>query len=121
MIRFQHPEYLLWFIVVPLLVVLFILLLLWRKRVIRTLGDARLVSNQFLGRIPGRLALKAILMLLALSIAIVGAANLQGGGHPEQVQRKGVDVIIALDVSKSMLAQDLQPNRLTRAKQLIER
>jgi Ca-activated chloride channel family protein len=121
MIRFQHPEYLLWFIAVPILVVLFILLLLWRKRILDTIGDPKIANAQFLGRIPGRAALKAVFLLAALSLAIIGAANLQGGGHPEQVQRKGVDVMIALDVSKSMLAQDLQPDRLTRAKQFIER
>jgi len=87
----------------------------------KKIGESHLVLTQFLGRIPGRITLKAILVILALSLAIVGAANLQGGGKPEQVQRKGVDVLIALDVSKSMLAQDLQPDRLTRAKQLIER
>jgi Ca-activated chloride channel family protein len=121
MFRFQHPEYLLVLAVVPVLVVLFILLLLWRRRIMRMLGEQRLVAMQMTGRIPGRITLKAVLLLLALSIAVIGAANLQSGGRPEQVQRKGVDVIIALDVSKSMLAQDLQPDRLTRAKQLIER
>lgn len=121
MIRFQHPEYLLWFVAVPVLVLLFIMLLLWRARMLKTLGDQKLTTAQFLGRIPGRMALKAVLLLSALALAIIGAANLQGGGHPEQVQRKGVDVMIALDVSKSMLAQDLQPDRLTRAKQFVER
>lgn len=106
---------------VPLLVALFIMLLLWRRRTTKALGEQHLTAAQLVGRIPGRVTLKAILILLALSIAIIGAANLQGGGHPEQVQRKGVDVVIALDVSKSMLAGDLQPNRLTRAKQLVER
>ncbi len=121
MIRFQHPEYLLWLVTVPLLIVLFILLLLWRRRVLKAFGDPQLTAAQLVGKIPGRVTLKAILVILALSIAIAGAANLQGGGHPEQVQRSGVDVMIALDVSKSMLAQDLQPNRLTRAKQFVER
>ena len=121
MIRFQHPEYLLLIIGVPVLVLMFVSLLVWRSRTIRALGEQRLTAAQLVGRIPGRLTLKAILVMLALGIAVFGAANLQGGGHPEQVQRKGVDVLIALDVSKSMLAQDLQPNRLTRAKQFIER
>lgn len=121
MYRFQHPDYLLLLAAVPVLVLLFLLLLLWRGRVLRTLGEQRLVTAQVLGRIPGRITLKAILFLLALGLATIGLANLQGGGKPEQVQRKGVDVLIALDVSRSMLAQDLQPNRLTRAKQLIER
>ncbi len=121
MIRFQHPEYLYWLVAVPALILVFVMLLLWRRRVSRQLGDPGLAERQLLGRIPGRITLKAILILAALSTAVIGAANLQGGGKPEQIQRKGVDVIIALDVSKSMLAKDLQPNRLTRAKQLIER
>ena len=121
MFRFQHPEYLFLLAAVPVLAALFIVLLLWRSRIMRTLGEQRLIVSQMLGRIPGRITLKAILVLLALSVATIGAANLQGGGRPEQVQRKGVDVLIALDVSRSMLAKDLQPDRLTRAKQLIER
>ena len=121
MLRFQHPEYLILLVLLPLLVLLFAALLFWRSRIMRVIGETKLVAEQLLGRIPGRITLKAVLLLLALSIAIIGLANLQGGGRPEQVQRKGVDVIIALDVSKSMLAQDLQPDRLTRAKQLVER
>lgn len=121
MIRFQHPEYLFWLAAVPLLVLLFILLLLWRKRVLKGIGDPKLTTGQIIGRIPGRSVTKAVLLLCALTLSIIGAANLQGGGRPEQVQRRGVDVMIALDVSKSMLAQDLQPNRLTRAKQFVER
>lgn len=121
MYRFQHPEYLILLAAVPVLIVLFVLLLLWRKRVMQRMGAPVLVSAQMLGRIPGRITLKATLFLLALATAVIGVANLQGGGKPEQVQRKGVDVLIALDVSKSMLAKDLQPNRITRAKQLIER
>ena len=121
MFRFQHPEYLFLLAAVPVLLALFILLLFWRSRMMRALGEQRLIAAQMIGRIRGRITLKAIFFLLAISIAIIGAANLQSGGRPEQVQRKGVDVLIALDVSKSMLAQDLQPDRLTRAKQLIER
>lgn len=121
MFRFQHPEYLLLLFAVPMLVLIFAALLFWRARIMKAIGEASLVAAQMLGRIPGRITLRAILVLTALLLAIVGAANLQGGGKPEQVQRKGVDVLIALDVSKSMWAQDLTPNRLTRAKQLIER
>lgn len=121
MFRFQHPEYLLLLSAIPVLLGLFLLLLVWRSRKLRALGNPKVVNTQILGRIPGRLTLKTLFYLLALAIAIFGTANLQGGGRPEQVQRKGVDVIVALDVSKSMMAKDLQPDRLSRAKQLIER
>lgn len=56
---------------------------------------------------------------LALSAVIVAAANLQKPGAMDNIQRKGVDVVIAMDVSKSMLAEDIKPNRLERARQLV--
>jgi len=121
MLRFQHSNYLLALAVIPVLVVLYILLLYWRRQRLQKLGDERLINTQLTGFIPGRRTLRFILVTAALAIAIIGWANLQGGGRAEQVERKGVDVMIALDVSKSMLAKDIQPNRLTRAKQLIER
>jgi len=93
----------------------------WRRRKLKKLGDDRLVTEQLQGYIMGRTTTKFILMLVALFLVIIGLANLQTGDKAEKVQRKGVDVIIALDVSKSMLAKDIAPDRLTRAKQLIQR
>jgi len=83
------------------------------------MGEQRLVSEQLQGSIPGRPASKFILLAVAFTVLVIGWANLQKGSGTEEVQRKGVDVIIALDVSKSMLARDIQPDRLARAKQLI--
>ena len=85
------------------------------------LGDERLVNEQIRGFIPGRNTTKFILLAIGLSAIIIGWANLRMGDKTEKVQRKGVDVIVALDVSKSMLAKDVLPDRLTRAKQLIMR
>lgn len=119
MLRFQHIPHLLALAVIPLLVLLFVWMLYWRRNKLKRLGDERLVMTQFRGFIPGRSTLKFTLQAIALTALIVGWANLQAGDKMERVQRKGVDVAIALDVSKSMLAQDIQPNRLTRAKQLI--
>lgn len=121
MLRFQHSDYLLALGLVPVLVLLYILFLLWRQKRLQKLGDPELVRHQMIGFISGRRTLKFVLLIFAFAITVIGWANLQAGGKPEQVERKGVDVMIALDVSKSMLAQDIQPNRLTRAKQLIER
>lgn len=121
MLRFQHISHLLALGILPLLVVLFIAVLYWRRNKLKKLGDERLISTQLLGWIPGRTTLKFILAAIALAVIIIGWANLQMGAKTENVQRKGVDVIVALDVSKSMLAQDIQPDRLTRAKQLVMR
>ena len=119
MIRFQHIEYLYGLCLLPLLIILYIGVIYWRKKKLKKLGDERLVSEQIKGFIPGRNTLRFILTIIALSAIIIGWANLQSGDKSEKTQRKGVDVVIALDVSKSMLATDIQPNRLTRAKQLI--
>jgi Ca-activated chloride channel family protein len=100
-------------------VLLFISVIYWRKRKLQTLGNELLVTGQIQGFVPGRNTTRFILLAVALFAIVVGWANLRMGDKSEKVERKGVDVVIALDVSKSMLAQDIQPDRLTRAKQLI--
>lgn len=121
MLRFQHVLHLLALGALPFLVLLFIGMLLWRRKKLKKLGDETLVSGQLIGYIPGRNTTRFILLSIALIAAIFGWANLQMGAKTDKVQRKGVDMIVALDVSKSMLANDIQPDRLTRAKQLIMR
>lgn len=119
MFRFQHLNYLMVLAILPVLVLLYIGLVYWRKNKLKKIGDERLVNEQILGFIPGRTTFKFIILALSLAFVIIGWANLQSGDKPEKVQRKGVDVVIALDVSKSMLARDIAPDRLTRAKQLV--
>jgi Ca-activated chloride channel family protein len=121
MLRFQHMSYLFALGALPVLIVLFLWMLYWRKGKLKKIGDPELVNTQIRGFIPGRHTFKFILLVFALGAIIIGWANLQSADRSEKIQRKGVDVVIALDVSKSMLAKDLQPDRLTRAKQLIAR
>jgi Ca-activated chloride channel family protein len=121
MFQFQHLEHLYTLGLLPLLVLLFVGSIYWRRKKLKKLGDEKLVNEQIRGFIPGRNAFKFILLAVGLSAVIIGWANLQTGDKTEKVERKGIDVIVALDVSKSMLANDIQPDRLTRAKQLIMR
>lgn len=121
MLRFQYATFLSALALLPLFVAFFVAMLYWRRKKIEQLGTTNIVHQQFLGFIPARSTLKFILLCMALAFTIVGTANLQKGGKAETVQRKGVDVMIALDVSKSMLAKDVQPDRLTKAKQLVSR
>lgn len=121
MYRFQNSNYLNAFIIVAIIVVLYIVTIYWRHKKLVQAGTLRLIEQQILGFIPARSTLKFTLHISALLLIILGCANLQKVGNQENVQRKGVDIIVALDVSKSMLANDVQPNRLTRAKQLIEK
>lgn len=121
MLRFQHISHLYALALLPLLTGLFVWLFIWRRNKLKQIGDERLVQAQVIGYIPGRATLRFVLLCIALAFAVIGWANLQMGGTIDKVQRKGVDVVMALDVSKSMLATDIQPDRLTRAKQLISR
>jgi Ca-activated chloride channel family protein len=117
--RFQHIEYLIALATIPLIVVLYFQLLYWKKNTIKKIGDPKLVQVLIANYSPVNFLLKFMFFALALAAVIVGAANLQQPGAMDNVQRKGVDVVIAMDVSKSMLAEDIKPNRLERARQLV--
>jgi Ca-activated chloride channel family protein len=117
--RFQHIEYLIALATIPLLVALYFQLLYWKKNTIKKIGDHNLVQSLIANYSPTNFLLKFLFFAVALAAVIAAAANLQKPGAMEDVQRKGVDVVIALDVSKSMLAEDIKPNRLERARQLV--
>ena len=119
MFRFQHKEYLYLLVLLIPVLVLFILFQRWRKRSIAKLGTASLVYQLIPDFSSGKHILKFVLLSLAFIFLILGLANPQIGTKQEKVKRKGIDVVIALDVSKSMLAEDVQPNRLARAKNFI--
>jgi Ca-activated chloride channel family protein len=119
--RFANPELLYLLLLLPVLVILFILEIYRRKRTIRRIGESKLVNELLPELSPTRPVVKFITLMLAVSSAIVMLARPQFGSKIEDVKKQGVEVIIALDVSNSMLAEDIQPNRLTRAKQAISR
>lgn len=119
MLRFQYINHLYFLAVVPLLILVFVSWVWWRKKKLSQLGAPELIQQQLLGTISGRATLRFSLLISVIVLSIIGWANLQMPSGMEKVQRKGVDVMIAIDVSKSMLAQDIQPDRLTRAKQLV--
>ncbi|MGB8193024.1 MAG: VWA domain-containing protein [Chitinophagaceae bacterium] len=121
MIRFEHTNFLFGLILLPFLVFLFIYLLQWKRSTTKKIGDPKLVKELIKNYSPGRFGIKVVLVLLAFGICVVAAANLQKRSDNESVNRKGVDIMIAMDVSKSMLAGDFSPNRLERARQLVVR
>ncbi|HMO39835.1 MAG TPA: VWA domain-containing protein [Saprospiraceae bacterium] len=120
MFRFEHPYYLYALEILPLLGVFFYLMLQARKRAMQRFGNSALVKKLAPQVSRYKHAVKFWLFLLGITFLIFGAANPQWGVKREQVKRKGIDVFIALDVSKSMLAEDLAPNRLERAKKFSE-
>ena len=105
----------------PFLAAVFFLLLQWKKKTVARIGDPGLVNQLIKNFSSSRFMIKFSLALLAFSAVVLGAANPQKPGSMENVHRQGVDVMLVLDVSKSMLAQDSKPSRLERAKQLLTR
>lgn len=119
--QFEHIEYLFALAVILPLILLFIRITKWKKQRIKKIGDQVLVKQLIKGYSPRRFFYKFLLPLTALIIGIVAIANWQTPKGESQVKRKGVDIMIALDVSKSMLAQDIKPNRLEKAKQVVSK
>lgn len=121
MLSFQHTDYLIALAVIPLLLLLFFLVLNWKRQTIKKIGDPRLVAEIIRNHSPRKFALKFVLILAAFTMGVLALANPRSPEGAEQVTRNGIDVMIALDVSKSMLARDIKPNRLERAKQALSR
>lgn len=119
MYKFQYIEYLFALAAIPVLVGLYFLALNWKKKTIKKIGDERLVKEMIKNYSPQRFAIKFLLIITAFASAVFALANLRTPMGSEKVSRNGIDVMIALDVSNSMLAQDVKPTRLDRAKQAI--
>lgn len=117
---FQHIEYFTAFIILIPVVLLFLFVLVWKKRTKKKLGDAQLVSRLTDQYSPFRFRIKFIIVLIALSLCIMAAANLRKPEEGALSQTAGIDVMIALDLSKSMLSNDIKPNRLERARQVVQ-
>jgi len=120
MFKFQHTEYLWALALIPLVIIVFILAIASRKKRLKKLGDYPLIQAMMPDISRGKQTVKFILYTLALIFLILGICNLQTGSKMQDVKREGADIMICLDVSNSMLAEDLSPNRLERAKQAIE-
>ena len=93
----------------------------WKRRALASFGDPKLMSPLMPDVSRGRPVLKFILLLFAFWSLVIAIANPRIGSKIEEVKREGVDLIIALDLSKSMLAEDIKPNRLERSKQAISK
>ena len=119
--RFAHPEYLYALAVVPVIIILFIVMRVMKRKAWKQFGDSSLLTQLAPSVSKGKPVVKMILYCIAFSLLVVGLANPQIGTKLEEVKREGVDVIIALDVSNSMKAQDIKPDRLERSKQAISR
>jgi Ca-activated chloride channel homolog len=120
-IKFENPDYLYAFVLLPVILLLFLASNYLRSKAISRFGDKALIGLLMPKYSGTRNWVKFVFLSLALSFLILGMANPQTGSRLEEVKREGIDLFIALDVSKSMLAEDIVPNRLERSKQAISR
>ena len=121
MLSFQHTDFLWALLVLIPLCGLFLLVIKWKEKVKKQTGDAELVNALTADYSPKNFSYKFILIAAAFALCIIGAANLRAPAKGSTGNRAGIDVMVALDVSNSMLAQDIKPNRLERAKQVLSR
>lgn len=121
MFRFEHPEFLYGLLVIPAGILLYIFSRFRRRKLLKRYGDLTLLQALMPEVSASRAGIKFALQLVALAILVLTLAGPQFGSRLEEVKRNGIEMIIALDVSNSMLAEDLKPNRLERAKQAINR
>ncbi|MDB5191195.1 MAG: hypothetical protein JWQ96_758 [Segetibacter sp.] len=121
MLSFEHIEYLLGLLALLPLVIVFILVLRWKRKTKKVLGDPELI-NAITGNYSSQyFNYKFVLFFLALAACVIAAANLRTPKASGGSNRAGIDIMVALDVSNSMLAQDVKPNRLERAKQVLNK
>lgn len=119
MIRFAHIEY---FYALSLIVVFILLYWFyagWKNRAKKRFGDASVISGLMPLVSKGKPLLKFIILMVAYVFLIIGLADPMIGSKLEKVKREGIDLMLVLDVSNSMLAEDIKPNRLERSKMAI--
>ncbi|MFC2080511.1 VWA domain-containing protein, partial [Bacteroidota bacterium] len=115
-------EYILWvLLIVPIIIVLYFLALRRRKRDLSVYGEIELTSALMPEASISAYRWKIVLTVIGFILLIIGASGPRIGSKLKEVEQKGREVIIALDVSNSMLAEDVKPSRIERAKQMISR
>ncbi|MBC7846896.1 MAG: VWA domain-containing protein [Flavobacterium sp.] len=115
----DESKYLYLLFIVPVLVLLFLYNQYWKRKKQREFGDLDLVKKLSPEKSVFKPILKLVVMLLALVGIIFGLVNPKIGTKMETVKREGIDIVFAMDVSKSMLAEDVAPSRLEKSKQIV--
>ena len=121
MFRFAHPEFLYLLFVLPALLVFYVYTRRLRRKALKRYGNPELLAELMPEVSSKRHHLKFWLLFGAIAMVIIVMAGPQFGSKLETVKRQGVEIMVCLDVSNSMLAEDVQPNRLSKAKQMLSR
>lgn len=119
MFELEEKGYFYLLLIIPILLGLFGYVQLWKKKKQAEFGDLKLIKKLSPEKSTFKPILKFGILLLAIFFLIIGLVNPKIGTKVEKVKREGIDIVFALDVSKSMLAEDVSPNRLEKGKQLV--
>jgi len=119
MIQLDEKIYFYLLAIVPVVIVLFVLIQIWKKRAQKTFADQSLLKRLTPDKSDYKATLKLLFFLFGISFLTLGLVNPKIGTKLETIKREGVDIVFAVDVSKSMLAEDIAPNRLEKAKRLV--
>ena len=119
MFRFANSEYLYLLLLIPVLAIIYALVARRRRHLLAKFGNLELLQGLMPDFSRGRLRLKFVLYLLAFACVVLAAARPQFGSKLREEKSKGVEMMLVVDVSNSMLAEDFEPNRLERTKYAI--
>lgn len=118
-LRFAHNEYFSLLLLIPILIGFYYFVFKWKTKALARFGNLDLIKKLSSSTSRGRQITKATMIIGGILFMILAIARPQLGTELEEVQREGVDIFVALDVSLSMLAEDIKPNRLAKAKHEI--
>ncbi|HMJ47784.1 MAG TPA: VWA domain-containing protein, partial [Ferruginibacter sp.] len=121
MLQFQYILFLSLLGLIPLMVIMFFYAKRKKKNSYKKIGDPLLIKQLIANFNASSFIQKFLLVTFAMALLVLAVANLRSATGSEKVNRNGIDIMIALDVSKSMMAQDIRPTRIERAKQLLNR
>jgi len=121
MYQLEEPKYFYFFIAIAILIVMYLLVSFWKLKKQREFADLDLLNKLSPEKSKFKPIFKIVIIALGLSMLILALVNPKMGTKLKTIKRQGVDIVFALDVSKSMLAEDIAPNRLEKAKQIISK
>jgi Ca-activated chloride channel family protein len=119
MYQFEEKIWFWAFIIMPVMLIVFLWTFFWKKRIQKSFGSAVVLKRLSPDLSFFKSSLKFIILCLAVGFLVIGLINPKIGTKLETIKREGVDIVFAIDVSKSMLAEDVAPNRLEKSKQLV--